>query len=265
MAKRSFSRVIITGAASGIGRCFARALAAEGGALGLVDVALAPLQATAAELGGDAARVYTNGIDVSDRAGVDAGIGALAQQLGGLDLVVHCAAALFPGQFLDQHPADFEKAIAVDLLGTANVLRAAAPLLASSRGAIVCLASTAAIHGWPAMSAYSAAKCGVAGFCDAVRSELQSSGVLLTTVFPLLIATPLLAGADVAPILAAGKAIPPEVVVAKTLRAVARGRTRVYVPASVRWIAAVQGIAPFLLDWYGRRRGLGTGRGSARG
>jgi short-subunit dehydrogenase len=128
--------------------------------------------------------------------------------------------------------------------------------VAASRGAIVCIASTAAIHGWPAMSAYSAAKHGVAGFCDAVRSELRASGVLVTTVFPLLIATPLLAGASVAPILAAGKAIPPEVVVRRTLRAVARGKTRVYVPARVRWIAAAHGLFPRSLDWYGRRRGL---------
>jgi short-subunit dehydrogenase len=256
MARRVFGRVIITGAASGIGRSFARALVAEGSAVGLIDVAADLLDATARELGGDAARVRAAVVDVSDRPALEAGISALALELGGVDLVVHCAAALFPGHFLEQPAASFEKAIAVDLLGTANVVRAVAAHVAAARGAIVCVASTAAIHGWPAMSAYSAAKCGVSGFCDAVRTELRASGVLLTTVFPLLIATPLLAGADVAPILAAGKAIPPEAVVSKTLRAVRRGRSRVYVPASVRWIAAAHGIAPFLLDWYGRRRGL---------
>jgi hypothetical protein len=66
----------------------------------------------------------------------------------------------------------------------------------------------------------------------------------------------LLAGVSVAPILAAGKAIPPDVVVRRTLRAVARGKTRVYVPARVRWIAAAHGLFPRSLDWYGRRRGL---------
>jgi len=247
--------VIITGAASGIGRAFSRTLAAAGSALGLLDVAADPLRATALELGGDA-RVRTVVVDVSDRAAVDAGISTLASELGGLDLVVHCAAALFPGRFLEQPAQSFEKAIAVDLIGTANVVRAAAAPVAAAGGAIVCIASTAAIHGWPAMSAYSAAKCGVSGFCDAVRSELRASGVLLTTVFPLLIATPLLAGADVAPILAAGKAIPPDAVVRKTLRAVRRGKTRVYVPSSVRWIAAAHGLVPSVLDWYGRRFGL---------
>jgi short-subunit dehydrogenase len=250
MAKRSFRRAIITGAASGIGRAFARALAAEGSALGLIDVAADPLRGVAEELGGVGAHVWARVVDVSQREVVDAEIPALAAEIGGVDLVVHCAAALFPGRFLEQPAADF------DLLGTANVVRASAPRAIESRGAIVCLASTAAIHGWPMMSAYSAAKFGVAGFCDAVRSELRASGVLLTTVFPLLIATPLLTGADVAPILAAGKAIAPETVVRKTLRAVARKKTRVYIPSRVRWIAAAHALAPAALDWYGRRFGL---------
>lgn len=256
MAKRSFRRAIISGAASGIGRAFARALAAEGSALGLVDVAADPLRGVAEELGGVGAHVRARVVDVSQREVVDAEIPALAAEIGGVDLVVHCAAALFPGRFLEQPAADFDRAIAIDLLGTANVVRAAAPLAIESRGTIVCLASTAAIHGWPMMSAYSAAKFGVAGFCDAVRSELRASGVLLTTVFPLLIATPLLTGSDVAPILAAGKAIAPETVVRKTLRAVARKKTRVYIPSRVRWIAAAHALAPAALDWYGRRFGL---------
>jgi short-subunit dehydrogenase len=256
MVRRSFHRVVITGAASGIGRAFARELASAGSALGLIDVAADALRAAAIELSDAAGRLRTRVVDVSDRIAVDEAMSALGGELGGVDLVVHCAAALFPGRFLDQPPGDFEKAIAIDLVGTANVVRAAAPLVTRSRGAIVCLASTAAVHGWPAMSAYSAAKHGVAGFCDAVRSELRSSGVLVAAVFPLLIATPLLAGADVAPILAAGKAIAPEVVVRKTLSAVARGKTRIYVPARVRWIAAVHGLLPSSLDWYGRRLGL---------
>lgn len=256
MARRSFRRVVITGAASGIGRSFARRLAEQGCALGLIDVAAESLRATADELSGSVATLRTRIVDVSERSAVDARISSLAGELGGIDLLIHCAAALFPGRFLDQPPADFARAIAIDLVGTANVVRAAAPAVVASRGAIVCIASTAAIHGWPAMSAYSAAKHGVAGFCDAVRSELRASGVLLTTVFPLLIATPLLAGASVAPILAAGKAIPPEVVVRRTLRAVARGKIRVYVPARVRWIAAAHGLVPASLDWFGRRRGL---------
>jgi NAD(P)-dependent dehydrogenase (short-subunit alcohol dehydrogenase family) len=180
----------------------------------------------------------------------------LVSQLGGLDLVVHCAAILGPGQFAAQSAADFERVVRVNLLGTANVLRAVLPAVRHSHGAVVCVASTAAVHGWPALAAYSAAKFGVAGFCDAVRGELRRDGVTLTVVFPLLIDTPLLSGAEIAPILKQGRKLPPESVVKKTLAGAAAGRPRVFVPGSVRLIAALHGLAPSLLDWYGRRFGL---------
>jgi len=148
------------------------------------------------------------------------------------------------------------RVIRVDLLGTANVLRSFLPVLRRSRGAIACLASTAAVHGWPNMSAYSAAKFGVSGFCDAVRPELAREGVCVTAVFPLLIDTPLLAGADVAPILKQGRPIPPGAVVRKTLAAVAQRRPRVFIPETVRFVALLRGLAPSLLDWYGSRFGF---------
>jgi NAD(P)-dependent dehydrogenase (short-subunit alcohol dehydrogenase family) len=180
----------------------------------------------------------------------------LVGALGGLDLVINCAAILGPGDWANQSLDNFERVIRVDLIGTANVVRAALPALRRSHGAAVCLASTAAVHGWPGLGAYSAAKFGVAGFCDAVRPELARDGVLLTSVFPLLIDTPLLQGADIPRILRQGRRLPPEVVVQKTLAAVARRRPRVFIPSSVRFVAALHGVAPSLLDWYGRRFGL---------
>jgi len=75
-------------------------------------------------------------------------------------------------------------------------------------------------------------------------------------VFPLLIDTPLLGRPGTPPILQRGRRIPPAVVVRKTLRAVERRRRRVYVPATVRVIAALEGLAPSLLDWYGARFGI---------
>ena len=169
---------------------------------------------------------------------------------------IHCAAILGPGHFGDQ-PADaFERVIRINLIGTANVVRATLPSLRASRGAIACLASTAAVHGWPALGAYSAAKFGVAGFCDAIRSELARDGVSLTAVFPLLIDTPLLSGADIPPILQQGKRLPPATVVEKTLAGLARRRARVFIPGTVRLVAALHGLAPSLLDWYGRQIGF---------
>jgi NAD(P)-dependent dehydrogenase (short-subunit alcohol dehydrogenase family) len=253
---QTWRRAIVTGAASGIGRSFAETLAAQGAAVGLVDVSADGLRSAAEAFRARQQQVETQVADVSDAAALGSAIDTLVSALGGLDVVIHCAAILGPGHFADQ-PADaFDRVIRINLIGTANVVRATLPALRASRGAIACLASTAAVHGWPALGAYSAAKFGVAGFCDAIRSELARDGVSLTTVFPLLIDTPLLSGADIPPILKRGKRLPPATVVQKTLSALAQRRARVFIPGSVRLVAALHGLAPSLLDWYGRQIGF---------
>jgi len=249
---------IVTGAASGIGRCFAEALAAQGTHVGLLDVSADGLQSTADTLRGAGRHVESAAGDVSDAVGLGTAVDTLVSTLGGLDLVIHCAAILGPGHFAEQAADAFERVIRVDLIGTANVVRAVLPALRASHGAIACLASTAAVHGWPALGAYSAAKFGVAGFCDAIRGELAREGVALTAVFPLLIDTPLLAAADIPPILKQGQRLPAAAVVQKTLAGLARRRPRVFIPGSVRLLAALHGLAPSLLDWYGRRVGFSS-------
>jgi uncharacterized protein len=242
---------LVTGAGSGIGRCFASALAA-GHRLVLLDVDARGLEETAHALGG---RVATALVDVADRGQVER---ALAEHVGaaGLDLLVNCAAILGPGTWAAQTADEFDRVIRIDLLGTANVIRAALPALRTARGQIVNMASTAAVHGWPGLAAYSAAKFAVVGYSEAIRAELALEGVGLTTVFPLLIDTPLLSRPGTPPILRRGRRIPADAVVRKVLRAVARRRRRVYIPGTVRVIAALQGLAPGLLDWWGARYGI---------
>ena len=252
----SWGCAIVSGAASGIGRCFAETLAKRGSAVGLIDVSSENLAATTEMIRAGGGRVEGRIADVSAADQVEQAVRELVQTTGGLDLIVNCAAILGPGQWAGQSAESFERVIRINLLGTANVLRAALPALRQSRGAAVCLASTAAVHGWPGLGAYSAAKFGVAGFCDAVRPELARDGVLLTSVFPLLIDTPLLQAPDIPPILKQGRRLAPDLVVDKTLAAVERRRSRVFIPGTVRLIAAVHGLAPSLLDWYGRRIGL---------
>ncbi len=255
-AQHAWRTAIVTGAASGIGRSFAETLAGQGSVVGLLDVSAAGLTTVAEAIRGKGGRAETRVADVSAAEQVRDAVAELTSKLGGLDLVVHCAAILGPGHFAEQTAEAFERVLRIDLLGTANVVRAALPALRQSRGSIACLASTAAVHGWPGLGAYSAAKFGVAGFCDAVRPELARDGVALTAVFPLLIDTPLLAGADIPPILKQGRRLPPAAVVRKTLAGVARRRPRVFIPGSVRLVAALHGLAPSVLDWYGRRFGF---------
>jgi NAD(P)-dependent dehydrogenase (short-subunit alcohol dehydrogenase family) len=254
--RRSWRTAIVTGAASGIGRCFAETLGAQGTIVGLLDVAADGLQSAAAALRDRGGRVETGIADVSDAATLRPAVDAMVVALGGLELVIHCAAILGPGHFAEQPAEAFERVVRTNLFGTANVVRATLPALRATRGAIACLASTAAVHGWPALGAYSAAKFGVAGFCDAVRGELARDGVTLSVVFPLLIDTPLLSSADIPPILKQGRRLPPARVVKKTLAALARRRPRVFIPGTVRLVGALHGLAPSLLDWYGRQIGF---------
>lgn len=252
---RFLTRALVTGAASGIGRCFAETLAARGCAVGLIDIAAAPLRAAADAIAAGGGRAHQQIADVGDAAALGGALDALVAELGGLDLAIHCAAIAGAGLFAAQTTAEFDRVLRINLSGTANLVRAAAPALRGG-GAIACIASTAAVHGWPALSAYSASKFGVAGFCDAVRPELARDGVHLASVFPLLIDTPLVtAGREQAPILR-GRSLPPGAVVEKTLAGLAAGRARIYVPGSVRVIALLHAIAPSALDWYGRRMGL---------
>lgn len=254
--KRNWRAALITGAASGIGRCFAETLAQRGTACGLIDISADALQETADKLRGQGAKIETCAADVSDAATVGAAVAHLDEALGGIDLVIHCAAILGAGRFDSQSSEEFERVIRIDLLGTVNVVRSTLPGLRRTRGAIACLASTAAVHGWPQMSAYSTAKFGVAGFCDAVGSELRQDGIHLAAVFPLLIDTPLLRAADAPPMLKVGRAISPQKVVDKTLAGLAARKARIYIPGTVRLIAAVHGLMPSVLDWYGRQVGL---------
>jgi NAD(P)-dependent dehydrogenase (short-subunit alcohol dehydrogenase family) len=242
---------LVTGASGGIGRAFAEALAREGWALVLLDVNGAALAETGEALGGGT-RARTVVADVSDAVALAAALGGEAR----LDLVVSCAAVLGPGTWATQPAEVFERVLRIDFLGTVNVLRASLPALRRARGQAVLLASTAAVHGWPGLAAYSAAKFAVGGWADAIRAELATDGVGVTVVYPLLIDTPLLRGADLPPILRRGRRLPPEVVVRKTLRAAARRRPRVYVPGVVRVLAALHGLAPSILDRYGARFGL---------
>ena len=100
--RRAWRTAIVTGAASGIGRCFAETLAAQGTAVGLLDVAADALQSAAGTIRASGRRVETGIGDVSDAVGLGTAVDALVSALGGVDLVVHCAAILGPGHFAEQ-------------------------------------------------------------------------------------------------------------------------------------------------------------------
>ncbi len=164
-------RVLITGAARGIGAATARRLHERGARLVVAGIEPELLERVAADCGALAVTC-----DVRDREQVEAAVQAAVDHLGGLDVVIANAgvAAQLPIQGGD--PAVFERTIEVNLLGTYYTLRAAAPHLAHEGGYALAISSLAAAVHPPLLSAYSASKAGVEALADALRIELAPSG-----------------------------------------------------------------------------------------
>lgn len=166
---RPVGTVLVTGAASGLGRAVAGAVAAAGGRPLLLDrVPVDP---------GDGLSVVT---DLADRRASEHAVRELVARAGGLDAVVTAAGTDRCGALGDVDAADWEQVITVNLLGTAAVIRAALPALKASRGRIVTVASTLGLRALPDASAYCASKFGVIGMTRALATELAGEvGVTL--------------------------------------------------------------------------------------
>lgn len=185
-------RVLITGASSGIGAEVARRLARRGDDLVLVargEEGLRKTLAAVRELGAYAAVVHA---DVTDRDQIQDAVDAGAAELGGLDAVIANAGAAAYGLFGEMDPDDFERTIAVTLIGAANTARAALPHLERTGGVLVATGSVGALHPLPMLGGYSAAKHGLRGLMNSLRLELRATGsrVRVALVHPGPVDTP---------------------------------------------------------------------------
>jgi NAD(P)-dependent dehydrogenase (short-subunit alcohol dehydrogenase family) len=175
-ADRGVGTVLVTGAASGLGRAVARAVTAAGGRALLVD--RVPVDDGAVEngLAGSLATVA----DLADTAAAEEAIRALVERAGGVDAVVTAAGTDRCGALGDLPAAEWERVVAVNLFGTAAVIRAALPALKQSRGRIITVASTLGLRALPDATAYCASKFGVVGMTRALATELAGQvGVTL--------------------------------------------------------------------------------------
>jgi NAD(P)-dependent dehydrogenase (short-subunit alcohol dehydrogenase family) len=121
-------------------------------------------------------------VDLADSAATEAAVRRVAEEHGGIDAVVTCAGIDVPGPF-DAVPTDvWERIVAVNLLGTAAVVRAALPELERRGGRVVTVASTLGHNAVGDATAYCASKFGVVGFTRALTAELKGRvGVTLLT------------------------------------------------------------------------------------
>lgn len=172
-------RVLISGGASGLGRAVAAAVHAAGGTPIVADIAGAPGQAD-----GDAPVFDTEVVDVADTRAAEAAVHRAAERHGGLDAVFTAAGIDYPAPFGALAGEAWERIIAVNLLGTAALVRAALPyLLQSPRGTVITCASTLGLRAVPDATAYCASKWGVVGFTRALAAELRGQ-VRVTLLVP---------------------------------------------------------------------------------
>lgn len=183
--------VLITGAASGIGRAAALRLAEEGASLVLCDVQGDALGATAKDATERGAICETTLVDVCDETQVRGAVQGAVSRFGQLDVVCNVAGIL---RFDHTHQlalADWSRVLGINLTGTFLVCREAIPRLLATRGNIVNVASTAGMTGHPWAAAYAASKGGVIAFTRALAVEYAQQGMRANSVCPGSIETPI--------------------------------------------------------------------------
>jgi NAD(P)-dependent dehydrogenase (short-subunit alcohol dehydrogenase family) len=180
-------RILVTGAASGIGQATALRLLEEGAAVVAADLAadgLAQTKARADEAGtGD--RLTPMPMDVGNEDSVIDGVGFAVHTLGGLDSLVNAAGILRAAHTHQTSAELWNQIIAVNLTGTFLVVREALPaLLGNQRSTIVNFSSTSASFAHPYMAAYAASKGGVQAFTHSLALEYARDGLRAVCVAP---------------------------------------------------------------------------------
>lgn len=186
-------RILVTGAASGIGRATAALFRAEGAAVALVDREEEKLHEAASEIAqGSGAAVTSVAVDLSDDAGVAPAVDRAAAALGGLDGLVGCAGIDLLRPFEEMAPSDWHRVLGVNLTGAFNVTHAALPYLrAAGPATIVHVASGAALRPLPARTAYCVSKAGLVMFAKTLAVDLAGYDIRVNAICPGIIDTPL--------------------------------------------------------------------------
>jgi NAD(P)-dependent dehydrogenase (short-subunit alcohol dehydrogenase family) len=207
---------IVTGGASGLGRAAAEAVIAAGGKAVLLDVNADAGKAAEQALGASARFASA---DVTSEEQVNAALDLAAATFGGVHGVINAAGIGQAAKVLGKngpHPLDlFERTIRVNLVGTFNVIRLAAAVMAKNapepsgeRGVVINTASIAAFDGQIGQPAYAASKGGIVALTLPIAREFASLGIRVVTIAPGIFDTPLLAALPEAARVSLGQQVP---------------------------------------------------------
>jgi len=175
-------KVLITAGATGIGREFARAFAANGAKVFVCDIDDRALAGIAKEIPG----LFTARYDMGKRAEIERMVPVAVQALGGLDVLINNAGIAGLTLPVDQYPPDYwDKVVAVNLTAMFDVCRLAIPHLKQSKaGCIINMSSSAGRFGFANRSPYAATKWGVIGFTKTLAMELGPEGIRANAIAP---------------------------------------------------------------------------------
>ena len=189
-------RVLVTGAARGMGRSHAVRLAEEGADLILVDICASlpeleyplatrdDLDETARLVEKHGRRAVTRVVDIRDAEALRSAVADGVQELGGLDAAVANAGVLTVGTWDSTTSEQWRTVVDVNLIGTWNTCAAALPHLVDAGGSLILISSSAGIKGTPLHLPYTASKHGVVGLSKALANELAAQSVRINTVHP---------------------------------------------------------------------------------
>jgi NAD(P)-dependent dehydrogenase (short-subunit alcohol dehydrogenase family) len=242
-------RVLITGAASGIGRATAVAAARKRARLYLTDISEAPLAAVAAEIraaGGDVD--HAEALDISDHAAVAAMADEIHSAHGSLDIVMNIAGIAVWGTIDAVSHDQWRRVVDVNLMGPIHVLECFVPAMigADRGGHVVNVSSAAGIFGLPWHAPYSATKFGVRGLSEVLRFDLHRHDIGVSLVCPGAVDTGLVNTIEIAGVDRSSptiqrftarfrkSAVTPETAAAKIIEGIERNRYWVYTSRDIQ-------------------------------
>lgn len=254
------TKAMVTGAASGIGRCIALALAREGAALCLVDIDEANLAIVAREARGLGVEAIVKVADLSQPPHVRDAAAFVRSEWDRLNILVNCAGVCHYGRTDGMSAAQWEQTLAVNLLAPIALVQELLPTLVMQEQAHI--VNVCSIHGLvPTLraAAYQTSKFGLVGLSAALHAEYARAGFGVTALCPGIVRTPMIDKLEPA-LSAYDDAVPswigtsPEVVAAHALKAIRNNKALVVVPASARVLWWLARLSPGLVAWLTRKR-----------
>jgi short-subunit dehydrogenase len=177
--------VILTGAASGIGRAAAEALSKKGRRLALVDVNAAALTAVESVCRKHSPASASFVCEVSDAAAVARTCRQIREQLGPVSVLINCAGVARFAPFLETETADWERMLRVNVMGAVHFTRAVLPdMVAVREGLILNVGSRMAVDPHPNTTAYAASKAALLALSRSLALEVKQHGVKISLLAP---------------------------------------------------------------------------------